>query len=102
MKSALNECFGNERVPFVSVDEMIQLIGQIYEQYEAELVSQGVKTALKSKGDLIAELKLDSSLIINPELTEVVKKPPLNQKCPCGSKVRYKVCKCSATDHQRT
>ena len=33
---------------------------------------------------------------------EVVKMPPANQRCPCGSKKPYKKCECFEKDKKRT
>ena len=40
--------------------------------------------------------------MIDDEGKEVVKMPPPNQRCPCGSKKVYKKCDCFNKDRQRT
>ena len=51
---------------------------------------------------LVDELKANSKLMIDYDSQNVVKKPPANQRCPCGANKAYKKCACAAEDNRRT
>ena len=50
----------------------------------------------------VEELKANPKMMIDKASENVVKRPPPNQRCPCGSNKSYKKCPCSSTDKRRT
>ena len=130
MSLTMNAVFGNARVPFDEIEIQRDFLEQTYQDFELQQVEakmsnfsfeeekqiekkipkkeQTEEKKEHSKGqtseilEKINELKNNNKLMIDYQGKEVVKMPPANQRCPCGSKKVYKKCECFEKDRQRT
>ena len=66
---------------------------------EEDIIDQSTKSQYLS---MVNKLKANSKLMIDRAGENVVKKPPPNQRCPCGSHKVYKRCTCIGKDKRRT
>ena len=99
---------------------MQELLKEEYYKFEVDSIAKGLETLSIEASNLeeettkaeqeepAAEISLIKQLTDNKKLMidktgqYVVKRPPPNQRCPCGSNKAYKKCSCQSTDKKRT